>query len=613
MTEEISLSIAETNQLRAKLGLKLIPEPKVETKSSNELTIEETNKLRLSLGLKPIVEDNKPVEVTNKQEEGDTRLESNYSRDLVRQRIEAAKLKTLERRRWVNAEKTLLGVSDNTDEWLSNLGKKPEVAAKDSSGLKKRIRVSTDTEGIAVDHSVSELSRLSNNDVLTLKDVDVLDSDAEGDELENTLLSKRRKLKHDLDEKTKADNIKNFGRHYRDEAVEEKEGEESEAGVVISGNRINLSKATKIEARETDDVPKKKVLLLNLFDDEEHDFTAAKSDYSKPKHIKMKKLKKKSSSLISSSVSRNFDEPIAVVRLDTNADVNEDLDDEMETILSLNRKTKQKSRRKNLTPEEIANEISINQRLEAEEEVERAAVASAASGMVFDDTTDFLDSLKPEVEVEIKTNLSKQVAPPLEDSSNLALALSHDVSEDKEVDRVEDKELEDNGVEGSSVSFGGLGSTLKFLQSQNIIQKTSAEEQQRTKELRETQKKAELLKLNVSIEERILRDELSKDKAYMNTPKVEREELFEKYLDQRLREKGILSDINTKTRESNGKLKNYNPQVKLAYRDENGVELNTKQAYKVLSHQFHGVGPSAGKVAKQQRKREPTGTKEVIH
>ena len=37
-------------------------------------------------------------------------------------------------------------------------------------------------------------------------------------------------------------------------------------------------------------------------------------------------------------------------------------------------------------------------------------------------------------------------------------------------------------------------------------------------------------------------------------------------------------------------LKIYNPKVELTYKDELGNVLNTKQAYKQLSHKYHGTG-----------------------
>ena len=105
--------------------------------------------------------------------------------------------------------------------------------------------------------------------------------------------------------------------------------------------------------------------------------------------------------------------------------------------------------------------------------------------------------------------------------------------------------------------------------------------------------------MKISIEERILKEELSKDKSYIRMPKIERSGYFEKLLDTRLKQKGIIIDNNTGTTTTTKKtnlgmvqnnLKIYNPKVELTYKDELGNVLNTKQAYKQLSHKYHGTG-----------------------
>lgn len=52
----------------------------------------------------------------------------------------------------------------------------------------------------------------------------------------------------------------------------------------------------------------------------------------------------------------------------------------------------------------------------------------------------------------------------------------------------------------------------------------------------------------------------------------------------------------------NGDLVNYKPEVNIQYRDDSGRVLSTKEAYKHLSHQFHGKGPGKSRVEKQLKK-----------
>lgn len=51
-------------------------------------------------------------------------------------------------------------------------------------------------------------------------------------------------------------------------------------------------------------------------------------------------------------------------------------------------------------------------------------------------------------------------------------------------------------------------------------------------------------------------------------------------------------------------LKDYNPEVKFVYKDAQGNEMTTKEAYKNLSHQFHGKGPGNKKIDKMRSKRQ---------
>lgn len=52
---------------------------------------------------------------------------------------------------------------------------------------------------------------------------------------------------------------------------------------------------------------------------------------------------------------------------------------------------------------------------------------------------------------------------------------------------------------------------------------------------------------------------------------------------------------------------NYKPNVKLDYIDDDGHILNAKEAFRYLSHKFHGKGPGKNKVEKRMKKNEQEG------
>ena len=51
-------------------------------------------------------------------------------------------------------------------------------------------------------------------------------------------------------------------------------------------------------------------------------------------------------------------------------------------------------------------------------------------------------------------------------------------------------------------------------------------------------------------------------------------------------------------------LRNYKPDFKLEYNDEKGRRLNAKEAFRDLSHRFHGKGSGKLKTEKRKKKLE---------
>ena len=56
---------------------------------------------------------------------------------------------------------------------------------------------------------------------------------------------------------------------------------------------------------------------------------------------------------------------------------------------------------------------------------------------------------------------------------------------------------------------------------------------------------------------------------------------------------------------------NYKPNVKLEYIDDSGRLLNEKEAFRYLSHKFHGKGPGKNKIEKRLKKSEQEGVSAV--
>lgn len=67
-----------------------------------------------------------------------------------------------------------------------------------------------------------------------------------------------------------------------------------------------------------------------------------------------------------------------------------------------------------------------------------------------------------------------------------------------------------------------------------------------------------------------------------------------------------MTNINTVSSSDNNddKYATYDPKVELNYKDDEGKALDTKQAYKHLSHKYHGMTTSQRLAKSKKKKRE---------
>ncbi|KAJ2704687.1 hypothetical protein FB645_003052 [Coemansia sp. IMI 203386] len=163
-------------------------------------------------------------------------------------------------------------------------------------------------------------------------------------------------------------------------------------------------------------------------------------------------------------------------------------------------------------------------------------------------------------------------------------------------------------------TFGtGLGATLSFLRQRNMMDKMTEEQrrfeqQQRNRETwisEQRRKEAELQRERQRIKQMGRQPE---------TPKVpvsplakgrrgKADVLTQKELDEiKAKEQEMLD--RKWAREYEERMKDYKPNVKIEYVDESGRQLSTKEAYKQLSHAFHGHYSGKNKIDKVNRQRE---------
>lgn len=648
MSEEISLSLEETNKLRIKAGLSPIPttssQLNEEVREVISLSIEETNKLRQKIGL-PLLPtttttniSSDSTEYKNYEDYERERLQNLKNNQLI-ERINNAKFNS-NKRKFLTNETIIDNAEDlDTDDWLNNLGESTESSKphkKQKTTIVKSNLNDTGPTTTIIGHTTKELQSLGNNEILTLKDTDLInddDEDGTGSILMNQDLSNKAKLKRNLAERKEAENIKFNGRHYSRNNKEEEEEEEEEFNdidglltnnkVIMSGSTIDLSSNTAKPPPPPNDKKKNMLAITNLFEDLDNDTLSNNNNIKSNIPIKMKKIKKKKdNNKKKSNKLKLLDDTIKPVELlvETNIGNDDDIDD-IENQLSnsiSNLRTKKLQTRLEFTPEQLAEEISANKRWEFERKLEQENLKNNNNNNnVYNDTIGFLNNLETNIlsesgEVEVTTNINEESADDDDEDDVKQQEVESKQTNPGVYSIVEEKQKEDEAPKFS----GGLAETLKFLKSRNILDPesiTTTNEELRQQELarEEAIKKSELLKMKISIEERILKEELSKDKSYIRMPKIERSGYFEKLLDTRLKQKGIIIDNNTgtTTKKTNrgmvqNNLKIYNPKVELTYKDELGNVLNTKQAYKQLSHKYHGTGLDKNKKKQEQLKKK---------
>lgn len=623
MAEEISLSLEETNRLRISIGLAPIPVEDAGVKKSGKLhkaEEESSAKTTQSLQLGAAISENGPANRDQIQDPGSSG-EGNSTFDLKR-RIEEANDRAAKRRQ---APKPLMYEEEEKpmDDWLAGLGKPKAKAPVKKQKIAKKPQEAAD---IKIGHSLKELGTIEGDEIFTLQDTNLLDD--ENDQLQNDRLFQKAKLDKELAEAAEVEKIKYNGRQYRPQDDDQEESTNDFAeDVILTGNTITLPALTDTSSKE----PASNLQIASLFDEDEGNST---SDYTKKKPLKMKKVKKK-------TLSRRIlqedetDLPLQAVPLESvGADEFAAEDEELLKLIASKRRLKQQ-KRKTLTPEQIAAEIKLNKHWESTNEIE----SQTNQHITFDDTAGFLENLDSAIlersagrSIKSEENISDFIKSEEPAATEVEKeGLLNQVKEEPLSDHIkqEIKEEEDSGLfpapteeESSTPVFNqGISSTLKFLQSRNIIGTVSEEQKEQSRIQRQAKRDAELLSLKISIEERFVRENLATDKTFMALPRDEREQVVSEHLDHRLREQGLVDENvvangsrNRRLKRVPDKLANFKPEVKLIYRDDSGRELNTKEAFKHLSHLFHGLGPGRAKVEKRlRREKEEQKNGQTVH
>ncbi|KAI4250247.1 MAG: hypothetical protein LQ352_005419 [Teloschistes flavicans] len=635
---------------------------------ADAISIEEANKIRAAIGLKPLpvpgggsgpaFKDSKDEDSSSEEEQASTlesRQAQGYDNWKTLQDEQDAKAKREAKneaikkardaaRKFAQLEGKGLGEADDTTEldtktWLLQQKKRQkklerEKLRKMEKELQEREQAAEhtagDLAGVRVAHEVADFD--AGEQILTLKDAGIDENEEEGDELENLELKEREVLEDRLNLKKKKPL---YDPHAEDEAggstilkhYDDNEGKKRKR-FTLDGQG-STAEAREDMRRSVGQKLKAQAISLDFVKD------VPTSDYKEESEAKIKKPKKKKAK---STRQRPVDEddifPSGApngsatngdgMDLDFNRAESAYLkpikdtstfmdDDDLQANLAIQRKEALKKRTRT-RPEDLARQMreeaaEASNRMDEDDEVDEGA-------LVIDETTEFVANLRNSPEPEKlrakdapkASDGIKQESPTAEDNPDIDMDSDLDESRLKRSSSTPlTPSLNPTGLDEEANINQGVGATLALLTQRGLIQKP----------------KDASTDLNALHRDRhrFLADKRSREAEAERKARLQRE---------RDRTSGKLDRLSARDREEHARWENkqrdqaesrlmadifakeYKPNVQLKYVDEFGRSMNQKEAFKHLSHQFHGKGSGKQKTEKHLKRIEDGKRREAM-
>ncbi|RHZ50075.1 U4/U6-U5 snRNP complex subunit SNU66 [Aspergillus thermomutatus] len=636
---------------------------------ADALSIEQNNKIRVALGLKPLPvpgADATSGPVFKETREGSASEEDEPGSTLEsRQALASENWKQLQdeaeakrRREAKNAaikrardaaqrdrmlEGPTLGESGDVDmdtkSWLLQAKKRQkkiekERALKLAQELEERERAAeyatADLAGLKVGHEVGDFEE-GEEHILTLKDTTIDENEEEGDELENLNLREKEKVAERLELKKRKPVY---------DPTEENTGILAQYDEEIEGKkrkRFTLdAQGFTVEEREAkrqevSDKLKQNLVSLDLGAIE----TTPVSDYMDVSEIKIKKPKKKKAKTTRQRVIDEDDifpttestqngamdvdasngEPVPAPRKwESRENVSFVDDDDLQASLTRQRRAAFKKRQK-VRPEDIARQLREE---ESQTPMEAKDEETEEPGLVIDETSEFVSNLQkptlPERRERRRTTTPAESVKeePVEDDADVDMERSYNDIEDEEdlKERIKREEsqlqqISGTGLEEETTLDQGLGATLNMLKQRGLVKPSDAVEHNAL--LRDRQRfLQEKTHLETEAEKRA-RQQRERDRA---SGKLDRMSARER--EEHARWENKQRDQQDARHMAEVFNREYKPDVQLKYVDEFGRLMNQKEAFKHLSHQFHGKGSGRMKTEKRLKKIEEEKKREAM-
>ncbi|KAI1172352.1 SART-1 protein [Nemania sp. FL0916] len=611
-------------------------------------SIEETNRLRVSLGMKPLPvpgasgpQFKEKASTPDGEDPGstlETREAAAYDNYKKVQDAETAKRRREQKsaavkkardaaKRFETLQGKGLGDADGDDDldaksWLISQKKRQKKIEKsrkaddEADAAKKAAAAaaeytSKDLAGVKVRHEVDAFED-GDEQILTLADKDVLAEDDEGDELENIQLREREKLDEKLNLKKKKPV---YDPHEINETGEQTllaQYDEEISGKTVKRFTLDGSGNTTqpILSLGQQQAPQRQIISLDFLNE-----VQPASDYLDVSEIKVKKPKKKKTK---STRQRPADEddifpskPLETDSMDIDSgagfinrkrktdDAEFVDDDDLQANLAAQRRNALKKRKK-MRPEDIARQLRDAVRSESPAaDVE----GGQDGGLVMDEISEFVSGLTKEDIEERKAQRAKvqqHQAPTAMDESD-----EDQPMEDKS--DVEDTEIKQEspalaeaaaiGVDEEKTIGTGIGAALQLLKERRLVNDAGSGEL--NENFRRQQAFLAEKRRRLEDIDQTTRNQRERDRQGGRLDRMSVQE----------REQWARQQNNIRDQQSSRQLndlfnKEYKPSVNLKYVDDDGRVLSQKDAFKHLSHAFHGKGSGKGKTDKRLKKIE---------
>ncbi|CAA9959835.1 hypothetical protein P3342_005207 [Pyrenophora teres f. teres] len=530
------------------------------------------------------------------------------------------------------------GLADEEDvdddmAWLKSSKKRQKKIAKEEQmrkELEERERqaleamqyTDKDLAGVKVGHEVDQFD--DEDQILVLKDTAV---DAEDeDELEAVALREKERLQDRLDSKKRKraydpnDMDEGGEKSILAQYDEEIDGKKSKAFTLDGKGRTIEDVQAEVAGAAR---PKKVAISLDILKED-----APANDYMDVSEVKMKKPKKKKGKKSKREhIADEEDwsmapvEEAAVEGMDIDGgeaaapqqkkkkvfDESFVDDDDLQANLAAQRQKALKKRKK-MRPEELARQLREEATTPQPDVLD--STEDGEAGLVIDETTEFVQNLgaggDDEDEARRKRRKSSHISEGTKSMGDIqvadedgdvdmdqsyAEAAEAEEARNRSVSRARSTDITETGLEAEKTIDQGMGATLALLKQRGLVKESDAGDKNAL--YRERQKfLADKLKAEAEAERqrKIARERERGSARWNNMTPREREEWA--------RKNNTSADMVESRRLADLFNKEYTPNVELKYVDEHGRQMNQKEAFKQLSHQFHGKGSGNTKTKK---------------